>query len=278
MSSTAPALRTAHIGFLGAGNMAGALISGLLRSKTVEPAQIRASDPRGERLAELRKEHGIGTCASNEELVAWANVVVLAVKPQTVSSALDECKSAFGKAHLVVSIAAGVPIRALEARLPEGVRVIRAMPNTPAIVQAGATAVSPSASATPDDVDVARALFDAVGRTVTLDEGHLDAVTGLSGSGPAYVMLFIEALADGGVRMGLPRDVALTLATQVVYGSAKLLLDSGEHPAKIREMVTSPAGTTIAGLSALEARAVRGAVMEAVEKASLRSAELGKTA
>jgi pyrroline-5-carboxylate reductase len=152
------------------------------------------------------------------------------------------------------------------------------MPNTPAIVQAGATAVSPSGAATSADLEVARALFDAVGKSVILDEVHLDAVTGLSGSGPAYVMLFIEAMADGGVRMGLPRDVALTLATQVVYGSAKLLLDTGEHPARMREMVTSPAGTTIAGLTLLEARAVRGAIMEAVEKATLRSQELGKKA
>jgi pyrroline-5-carboxylate reductase len=256
--------------------MAGALISGLIRSRSVDAAQIRASDPRAERLADLRREHGIQTFGDNRELVAGANVVVLAVKPQTLPTVLDECKEAFGAHHLVISIAAGVPIRTILARLPDGARVVRAMPNTPAIAQAGATAVSPSPNATATDVEIARALFDAVGRTVTLDESHLDAVTGLSGSGPAYVMLFIEALADGGVRMGLPRDVALTLATQVVYGSAKLLIETGEHPARIREMVTSPAGTTIAGLSALEARAVRGAVMEAVEKATLRSTELGK--
>lgn len=270
-------LAEARIGFLGAGNMAGALVSGLLRSKTVAAAQIRASDPRSERLADLRAEHGIVTHASNTELVTWANVVVLAVKPQTLPTVLDECAGAFGPSHLVVSIVAGVPIRGLEARLP-GSRIVRAMPNTPAIAQAGATAVSGSARATAADLDVARALFDAVGKTVTLDEAHLDAVTGLSGSGPAYVMLFIEALADGGVRVGLPRDVSLTLATEVVYGSAKLLRDTGEHPARIREMVTSPAGTTIAGLSVLEAHAVRGAVMEAVEKATLRATELGKKA
>lgn len=276
MESTVSILQTARIGFLGAGNMAGALISGLLRSKSVETEQLRASDPRNERLTELRNEHGIVTHTDNAEVVAWANVLVLAVKPQTVPKVLEECGRSIGRAHLVVSIAAGVPISAIESRVGEGTRIVRAMPNTPAIVQAGATAVSPSAAATMADLDVARALFDAVGKTVTLDETHLDAVTGLSGSGPAYVMLFIEAMADGGVRMGLPRDVALTLATQVVYGSAKLLLDTGEHPARMREMVTSPAGTTIAGLTALEARAVRGAVMEAVEKATLRSTELGK--
>jgi pyrroline-5-carboxylate reductase len=276
MESSVTSLRAARIGFLGSGNMAGALMSGLLRSKSVDAAQIRASDPRSERLAELRAEHGIVTHTDNAELVAWANMIVLAVKPQTAPKVLDECGPSIGPGHLVVSIAAGLPIRAIEARVGKGTRIVRAMPNTPAIVQAGATAVSPSDTATDADLAAARALFDAVGKTVTLDEAHLDAVTGLSGSGPAYVMLFIEALADGGVRMGLPRDVALTLSTQVVYGSAKLLLDTGEHPARMREMVTSPAGTTIAGLSALEARAVRGAVMEAVEKATLRSTELGK--
>jgi pyrroline-5-carboxylate reductase len=276
MESTVMSLRAARIGFLGAGNMAGALISGLLRSRSVEAGQIRASDPRSERLTELNAAHGIATHTHNAELVAWADLIVLSVKPQTVPKVLEECGSAIGPSHLVVSIAAGVPIRAIEARVGKGTRIVRAMPNTPAIVQAGATAVSRSISATDADLEAACSLFDAVGKTVTLDEAHLDAVTGLSGSGPAYVMLFIEALADGGVRMGLPRDVALTLATQVVYGSAKLLIDTGEHPARLREMVTSPAGTTIAGLTALEARAVRGAIMEAVEKATLRSTELGK--
>jgi len=268
-------MKSSRIGFLGPGNMAGALISGLLGSKTVATAELRASDPRSERLAELGSAHGIVTHASNTELVAWANVVVLAVKPQTLPAVLDECGSAFGPNHLVVSIVAGTPIRALEGRLA-GARIVRAMPNTPAIARASATAISGSERATTADLDVARALFDAVGKTVTLDESHLDAVTGLSGSGPAYVMLFIEALADGGVRMGLPRDVSLTLATEVVYGSAKLLRETGEHPARIREMVTSPAGTTIAGLAALEAKAVRSAVMDAVEKATVRAAELGK--
>lgn len=269
-------MKTTRIGFLGAGNMAGALISGLLASKVVGPEQIRASDSRASRLSELSTEHGIQTHTSNAELVAWANVVVLSVKPQVVPAVLTECGGAMGASHLVVSIVAGVPIRVLEARLGPGARVVRAMPNTPALARAGATAVSAGSVATTADLAVAQRLFDAVGRTVVLDEGHLDAVTGLSGSGPGYVFLFIEALADGGVKAGLPRDVALLLAAQTVYGSAKLLLETGDHPARLKDMVTSPGGTTIAGLSALEEAAVRSALITAVEKATLRSAELGK--
>jgi pyrroline-5-carboxylate reductase len=169
-----------------------------------------------------------------------------------------------------------VPIRVLEDGLAPGARVVRAMPNTPALAQAGATALSAGSLATKSDVEISTKLFDAVGRTVVLDEHHLDAVTGLSGSGPGYVMLFIEALADGGVKMGLPRDVSLMLAAQTVYGSAKLLLETNEHPARLRDMVTSPGGTTIAGLTALEGRAVRGAIIEAVGKATARATELGK--
>jgi pyrroline-5-carboxylate reductase len=269
-------MNTERIGFLGGGNMSGALIAGLLGSKVVEPSQIRASDARKERLDELTRDHGIETCATNAELVRWATVVVLAVKPQVVAAVLGECGSLFGAAHLLVSIAAGAPIRALEAGLAAGTRVVRAMPNTAALARAGATALAAGTLATAADQAVAKSLFDAVGRTVVLDEHHLDAVTGLSGSGPGYVMLFIEALADGGVKMGLPRDVAQMLAAQTVYGSAKLLIDTQEHPARLRDMVTSPGGTTISGLKALESGAVRATVMEAVEAATRRSTELGK--
>jgi pyrroline-5-carboxylate reductase len=269
-------MKTTRIGFLGGGNMASALISGLLGSRVVASDQVRVADPRQSPLAELRATHGIETAATNAELVKWANVVVLAVKPQVLPAVLSECGSLIGKGHLVVSIAAGVPIKAVEARVGPGARVVRAMPNTAALARASATALATSAVTTDADIDIARALFDAVGKTVVIDEAHLDAVTGLSGSGPGYVMLFIEALADGGVKMGLPRDVALLLAAQTVQGAAKLLLESGEHPARLRDMVTSPGGTTIAGLSVLERGAVRGNVIAAVEAATLRSAELGK--
>jgi pyrroline-5-carboxylate reductase len=271
-------MQSTRIGFIGAGNMAGALIKGLLQAGTVTPRQIRASDVRAERLAELAEQHGIGTSQSNAEITAGADVVVLAVKPQIVDKVLPEIGGALRTETLVVSIAAGVPIRAIEGALPASARVIRTMPNTAAIALAGATALARGSRATDADIALARSLFEAVGRVVTVDETLLDAVTGLSGSGPAYVMLVIEALADGGVSVGLPRDTALLLAAQTVYGSAKLLLDTGEHPARLKDMVTSPGGTTIAGLGRLEAGALRATLMEAVKTAAGRSAELGRIA
>lgn len=265
-----------RIGFLGAGNMASAMIAGILGAGVAGAAAIRASDPRSEALDALKARHGIQTTSSNSEVIEWANVVVLAVKPQVVPAVLESCGKKLGSSHLVISIAAGVSTRAIEERAGAGVRVVRAMPNTPALARAAATALAPGAAATTADMDEARELFDAIGRTVVTDEAHLDAVTGLSGSGPAYVMLFIEALADGGVRVGLPRDVAMLLAAQTVLGSAKLLLETGEHPARLKDMVASPGGTTIAGLAALESAGFRGAVIEAVARATARATELGK--
>ncbi|HYQ43994.1 MAG TPA: pyrroline-5-carboxylate reductase [Polyangiaceae bacterium] len=264
------------IGLLGAGNMANALIRGLLGSKTLRPEQIRASDVRPDQLAALEKSHGIQTHADNAELLAWANVVVLAVKPQVIVSVLEQMAGAIKSDTLVISIAAGVPLSAIEARLPSGTRVLRAMPNTAAMALSGATGIAAGASAQPEDLALARTLFDAVGRSAVLDESALDAVTGLSGSGPAYVMLIIEALADGGVKVGLSRDTALLLAAQTVYGSAKLLLETGEHPARLKDMVTSPGGTTIAGLHALEGGGLRHTLMNAVEAATRRATELGQ--
>ena len=211
----------------------------------------------------------------NEDLARWADVIVIAVKPQIVDRILGALSASLNESDLVISIAAGVPIEALEARLPDGARVVRAMPNTAAIALAGATAIAPGAHATEDDLEVARALFEAVGRCVVVDESLLDAVTGLSGSGPAYVMLMIEALADGGVKVGLGRDTALLLAAQTVYGAAKLQLETGEHPGRLKDMVTSPGGTAIAGLHTLEAGGLRTTLIDAVEAASRRAAELG---
>jgi pyrroline-5-carboxylate reductase len=265
-----------RIGMLGAGNMAGALIRGLLASGTVNASQIRASDVRAERLEELAKTYGIVTHGENTELARWANVVVVAVKPQVVDRALEQVGGALVTDTLVVSIAAGVPLTAIEARLPNGVRAVRAMPNTAAIALAGATGIAPGAGATEDDLRVAKALFDAVGRTVVLEESLIDAVTGLSGSGPAYIMLMIEALADGGVKVGLHRDTALLLAAQTVYGSAKLLLETGEHPGRLKDMVTSPGGTAIAGLHTLESGGLRRTLIDAVDSATRRAIELGE--
>jgi pyrroline-5-carboxylate reductase len=269
-------MRGRKIGFIGGGNMAGALIRGLLHSKTVAAEQIRASDVKGDRLSELHEKYGIVASDDNDAIARWADVIVISVKPQIVDRILTPIAGALREGDLVISIAAGVPIEAIEARLPEGARVVRAMPNTAAIALAGATAVAPGAHATGADLEVAKALFEAVGRCVVLDESLLDAVTGLSGSGPAYVMVMIEALADGGVKVGLGRDTALLLAAQTVYGAAKLQLETGEHPGRLKDMVTSPGGTAIAGLHTLEAGGLRRTLIDAVEAASNRAAELGE--
>jgi len=268
-------MTTRTIGFLGAGNMAGALIKGLLHAAVFTPSAIVASDVKADRLVHLKTEHGIRTTADNHELARTVDVLVIAVKPQVVDRVLDIVHADVRPETLIVSVAAGVPLESLESRLPENARVVRAMPNTPATALAGATAIAAGTHATEADMEVARSLFEAVGRVVTLEETLLDAVTGLSGSGPAYVMLIIEALADGGVKMGLHRDTSLLLAAQTVYGSAKLLLDTGEHPGRLKDMVTSPGGTAIAGLHTLESGALRKTLIDAVEAASRRSAELG---
>jgi len=267
-------MKTKRLGFLGAGNMSGALIKGLLHGG-ISPSRIIASDVRTERLDALRAQHGIETTTDNPTLVGQSDVLVLGVKPQVIDRILSEIGKDVRADQLVVSVAAGVPIEALEARLPQGSRVVRAMPNTPATVRAGATGIAGGAHARADDIRIARELFEAVGRVVVLDESLLDAVTGLSGSGPAYVMLIIEALADGGVKVGLHRDTALLLAAQTVFGSAQLLLETGEHPGRLKDMVTSPGGTAIAGLHTLESGALRKTLIDAVEVASKRAAELG---
>ena len=264
------------LGFIGGGNMAAALVKGLLHSKVVPPAAIIVGDVKVDRLQTLRDTHGIRTTTDNHELVRDADVVVLSVKPQVIDKVLDAIGKEIRPTQLVVSVAAGVPVAAMEARLPEGARVVRTMPNTPATVDAGATAISPGTHATEEDLQIAHELFAAVGRVVTLDESLLDAVTGLSGSGPAYVMLMIEALADGGVKVGLHRDTALLLAAQTVYGSAKLLLETGEHPGRLKDMVTSPGGTAIAGLHTLESGGLRRTLIDAVEAATTRAAALGE--
>jgi pyrroline-5-carboxylate reductase len=255
--------------------MAGALIKGLLAAK-VPSQQVRASDVKAARLTELATNYGIETSTDNAELVRWANVVVVSVKPQIVDRVLPVLRDNMSADALIISIAAGVPIVVFEEALPKAAKVIRTMPNTAAIALAGATGIAAGTAATEADLATAVALFEAVGRCAVLDENLLDAVTGLSGSGPAYVMLMIEALADGGVKVGLGRDVALMLAAQTVYGAAKLQLETGEHPGRLKDMVTSPGGTAIAGLHTLESGGLRRTLIDAVEAAAKRSAELGE--
>jgi pyrroline-5-carboxylate reductase len=263
--------------FIGAGNMAGALIKGLIRSGKVKPQDIQASDRRSEHLGQVEKAFGIRIAEDNPACVEGASLVVLAVKPQVMPEVMHGLAGKIPPEALVVSVAAGVTTRAIEAALGGKTRVVRAMPNTAAMVGYSATAVCPGAYATPPDLATGRELFEAVGRVVTVDEVHLDAVTGLSGSGPAYIFLIIEALADAGVKVGLSRDVALTLAAQTLLGSAHMLLETGEHPGKLKDQVTSPGGTAIAGLHTLEAGGLRTTLMNAVEAATRRSRELGDT-
>ncbi len=263
------------IGFIGAGNMAEAMIRGLLRGEDFAPAQIMASAPREERVAELREKYGIAASTDNT-IPARAGIVVLSVKPQILSRVLDQVSSAIGSDALVISIAAGVPVAAIQARLAKGTRVVRAMPNTPALVDAAATAIAGGEHARESDLADAKKIFDAIGLTVILEESAMDAVTGLSGSGPAYVFLILEALSDAGVKVGLSRRTAQLLAAQTVLGSAKLLLETNEHPGRLKDMVTSPGGTAITGLHTLEHGGVRTTLMNAVEAATRRSRELGE--
>jgi pyrroline-5-carboxylate reductase len=269
-------LASHSIGFVGGGNMAEALIRGLVRGGHVPPARIAASGPRRERLDELARTYGIEVTTDNRELARKCGLVVLSIKPQIVDKVLREIGDQLHEGTLIVSIAAGIDTATIEEAVAPGVRVVRAMPNTPALVGAGATAVSAGKLASETDLATARALFDAVGITVVLDEGHLDAVTGLSGSGPAYIFLILEAFADAGVKVGLSRRNAQRLAAQTVMGSAKLLLETEEHPGKLKDMVTSPGGTAIAGLHTLEEGGLRTTLINAVETATKRARELGR--
>jgi pyrroline-5-carboxylate reductase len=264
------------IGFIGAGNMAEALIRGLVRGGHVPASHVVVSGPRRERLDLLAQQFGIGVTTDNRAVARGSNVVVLAVKPQILDRVLREVGQELHPDALVVSIAAGIDTSTIEDAIAPGVRVVRAMPNTPALVSAAATALAAGKLATDADIATARALFDAVGITVVLDESHLDAVTGLSGSGPAYIFLILEALADAGVKVGLSRRDAQRLAAQTVMGSAKLLLDTDEHPGKLKDMVTSPGGTAIAGLHTLEEGGLRTTLINAVETATRRARELGR--
>jgi pyrroline-5-carboxylate reductase len=264
------------LAFLGAGNMAEALIKGLLRAEVAAPDEILCTDRRTERGEELTARYAVRFTTSNPAAAREADVIVLSVKPQVMNHLLEEISPALDESKLVISIAAGVPIEAIERKVGHGVRIVRTMPNTPALVGAGATAMSAGRHATEDDLKQAKALFDAVGKSVVVDEPLLDAVTGLSGSGPAYVFLVIEALSDAGVKVGLPRYTAQELAAQTVLGSAKLLIETGEHPGRLKDQVTSPGGTAIAGLHTLEAGGLRTTLMDAVEAATHRSRELGQ--
>ena len=260
-------------GFVGAGKMATALIRGMIRVGT-PPESISASDPDPQARALLVGESGVQTFGSNAEVIRNIDVVVLAVKPQMMASVLAEIRPLVTSDHLVVSVAAGVTLATLASGLGPDRRIARAMPNTPALVGEGAAAYCLGPVVAEGDEATVAGCLEAVGRSFRVPEGMLDAVTGLSGSGPAFVYVMIEALADGGVRAGLPREIALALAAQTVLGSARMVLETGQHPGYLKDQVASPAGTTIAGLHALERGGIRAALMDAVHAAYTRSAEL----
>jgi pyrroline-5-carboxylate reductase len=251
------------------------MAAGFVRSGLVAPSDIRASDPvAASRDAFAAEVKGVTVAANNAEVVRQAEVVVLAVKPQQLPAVLKELRAEISQ-QLVVSIAAGIRLSKIAESLHSSVRLIRVMPNTPCLVGESASAFALGEQATEADGELVARLLGSVGKAFRVDEKLLDAVTGLSGSGPAFVYVMIEALSDGGVRMGLPRDVALSLAAQTVLGAAKMVLETGDHPAILKDRVASPGGTTIAGLQALESGGLRAALISAVEAATRRSVELG---
>jgi pyrroline-5-carboxylate reductase len=262
------------IAFLGGGAMGCALMRGVMAAGVYQPSQITLFDADKERMAALADELGISIAESAAEAARGAKVLLLAVKPHIVPRALAPLRDIVDSSQTVISIAAGVTLAQLEQCFAQPVPVVRVMPNTPCLVGESAAAVCLGTHAGASQLQQAHQIFDAVGVAVDVEERLMDAVTGLSGSGPAYVYLFIEALSDGGVKMGLSRDIAMRLAAQTVLGAAKMVLESGLHPGQLKDQVTSPGGTTIAAIHALENKAFRGAVMDAVQTAARRSGEL----
>jgi pyrroline-5-carboxylate reductase len=267
---------TLRIGFLGAGKMASALATGLVKSGVSTARDLIASDLIEDARAAFAKSVGCRVTASNMEVADSSDILILAVKPDQVPGVLAEISNHLTERHLLISIAAGVTLAKLAAPLKENARVIRVMPNTPALVGASASAFALGKAAKVEDAAFAQRIFSAVGVAYQVKEGLLDAVTGLSGSGPAYAYLMIEALSDGGVAAGLPRDVAIKLAAQTLLGAAKMVLETGQHPGALKDMVTSPGGTTIDGLHELERAGVRGALINAVRVAAEKSKKLGQ--
>jgi pyrroline-5-carboxylate reductase len=265
-----------RIGFLGAGKMASALAKGIVKAGVSRPEDLIASDVIEAARSAFAKEVGCKVTGRNVEVAEVADILIVAVKPEQVEGALQEVAGKLTDRHLVVSIAAGVTLARLAGALQKGARVIRVMPNTPALVGASASAFALGGAATADDAALAQRIFSAVGVAFQVKESLLDAVTGLSGSGPAYAYAIIEALSDGGVAAGLPRDVATKLAAQTMLGAAKMVLETGQHPGALKDMVTSPGGTTIEGLHELEKGRLRGTLMNAVRAAAEKSKKLGQ--
>jgi pyrroline-5-carboxylate reductase len=275
---TSPETTRLRWGFIGSGKMATALIRGMLRAGRATPESVFASDPLESARTALAAETGVTVFESNVRVAHKSDVLVLAVKPQSMPHVLEHLRHVVTPEHLVVSIAAGVSLATLTAGLGADRRLARVMSNTPALVGQGASAFCLGPHARPEDEATVRGCLESVGLALAVPEGLLDAVTGLSGSGPAFVYTMIEALSDGGVRVGLPRDAATALAAQTVLGAAQMVLETGLHTGVLKDQVASPGGTTIAGLHALERGGIRAALIDAVEAATRRSAELAAQA
>jgi pyrroline-5-carboxylate reductase len=263
------------IGFIGTGNMGEILIASLLKAKFTASEQVMAFDVDGERLRLIQKKYGIKKASDNHHLSTQCDPILLCVKPQSMREVVEEIAESLNPSKLLISIAAGIPLYLIETYARKQLRLIRVMPNINVLVQEGASAIAPGNLATDEDLKLVKAIFDCAGKSITIHEPLMDAVTGLSGSGPAYVFLMVEALIDAGVLLGMTRSQALTLAIQTVMGSAKLLSHTGEHPALLREKVTSPGGTTASGLYKLEEGGFRKILMDAVIAATQKSKELG---
>ncbi len=270
-------LTNKKISIIGTGNMGQALVSGLVGSGSSKPKNIICTDVREAKLQSVEKQYGVHTTTNNLEAVTRAQIIIYAVKPQIMASVLNETAAKLDMSKLIISIAAGVPMEAIESFLNKKLRLIRVMPNIAAAVKEAATAVAAGKHASEEDIKLAMTIFESIGRCVFIPENYLmDAITGLSGSGPAYIFLIVEALADAGVKVGLSRQEALFLSAQTVLGAAKMLIETQEHPGQLRDRVTSPGGTAIAGLATLEEGGLRTTLIHAVEVATNRSRELGE--
>lgn len=268
-------LKNKWVGIIGTGNMGEALIRGLLHGHVCRPEQVICSDTRPERLKTIRDTYGVKGTSHNAEVVKQSDIIILAVKPQIMKQVVSEIAKHLDISKLVISIAAGVPLEAIESCAKRDLKLVRVMSNICVSVQEGVSAIAGGRHILKEDLLMAKTIFDSVGKSLFIEEGLLDAVTGLSGSGPAYLFLIVDALADAGVKVGLSRDDALILASQTVLGAAKMLIETREHPGKLKDMVTSPGGTAIAGLHTLEEGGLRTTLINAVEVATQRSKALG---
>jgi pyrroline-5-carboxylate reductase len=270
-------LKDKRLAVLGAGKLGEALIRGLLDARVVEVANIVVTAGHQQRLDKMREQFGVAGTLSNKMAVESADIIIMSVKPQTVPLVVSEISEVLRPSQLLISVAASVSAAFIEKHLDAPVPVIRAMPNTPCLLNKGMTGISPGKNASREHLDLAKFIFDSVGRTIVADEKHMDAITGLSASGPAFIYIIIESMAEAGVKVGLPRDVATELAAQTVVGAGTMVLETSEHPAKLKDMVTTPAGCTIDGILELEEGRLRLTLIRAVVKATQRAKELLET-